>query len=230
MVTGPCAEWLFGKIIQLQILLFVVDVCCNFANFVCRNGPLGVVVYADMHNNNNTGTLVMKEKFESIKEFGAKYIVSNFGRIINKETGAEIKPGTNNCGYKYVILCHNGIRKKFYVHRLVATYFLKNGKGFTEVNHIDENKANNMSINLCWCSHLENSNYATRGLRIGQSLRNGKSSKNVLQFDKFGTLLKRWPSVREIERSLGFNHSNIAACCRGKIETAYNYIWEYANC
>ena len=210
--------------------MFVVGLRHYFANFVRGNRPLDIVGRADLFNADNPGTLVMEEKFESIKEFCAKYIVSNFGRVINKETNTEIKPGTNNCGYKYVILCQNGTRKKFYVHRLVATYFVKNEHGFTEVNHIDENKENNASINLCWCSHLENSNYATRCFRIGQSLKNGKSSKAVLQFDKFGALLKKWPSVREIERALGFNHSNIAACCRRKIETAYNYIWEYASC
>ena len=82
-----------------------MDLRGNFVNFVSGTRMVAFVAGADMFNSNCTGTLVMEEKFESIKAFGAKYIVSN----------------------------------------------------------------------------------------------------------------------------LGFNHSNIAACCRGKIETAYNYIWEYAS-
>ena len=61
----------------------------NFVNFVRGNRPLDIVGRAGLFNADNPGTLVMEEKFESIKEFGAKYIVSNFGRIINKETGVE---------------------------------------------------------------------------------------------------------------------------------------------
>ena len=187
-----------------------------------------IVVGPCMYNCYNPGTLVMEEKFKTIKGFGAKYIVSNFGRVFSNN-GKELKPGTNNCGYKYVILCNKGTPKKMYVHRLVADAFIKNKNGYNEINHIDENKANNNWLNLCWCSHVQNSNFATRGSRIAKALRNGESSKPVLQFDKLGNLIRQWPSVREIERILGFNHSNIAACCRGENLTAYNFKWEYAN-
>lgn len=199
-----------------------------FVNFVRGNGPMGFVGRAGLFNSNSPGTLVMEEKFETIKGFGAKYIVSNFGRVFSNN-GKELKPGTNNCGYKYVILCNKGTRKKMYVHRLVADAFVENKNGYNEINHIDENKANNIWLNLCWCSHVQNSGFATRGFRIAKALRNGKASKSVLQFDKLGNLVKQWPSVREIERVLGFRHSSIAACCRGENAMAYNFKWEYAN-
>ena len=207
--------------------MFLVGLRHNFANFVRGERPMGIDGRADMRNFNSQGTLVMEEKFETIKGFGAKYIVSNFGRVFSN--GKELKPGTNNCGYKYVILCNNGTRKKMYVHRLVADAFVENENGYNEINHIDENKANNNWLNLCWCSHVQNSRFATRGLRIAKALRNGKASKSVLQFDKLGNLVKQWPSVMEIERVLGFCHSSIAACCRGENAMAYNFKWEYAN-
>lgn len=171
----------------------------------------------------------MKEKFEPIKGFDAIYFVSNYGRIINRKTGLELKQGKNNCGYRYVILCNNGLRKKMYVHRLVANAFVENINGYDEINHIDENKENNNYLNLCWCNHIQNCKFATRGSRISKSLTNGIASKKVLQFDKLGKLIKKWPSVREIERVLGFSNSNIASCCRGEKNMAYNFKWEYAN-
>ena len=46
--------------------------------------------------------------------------------------------------------------KKEYLHRLVALKFIPNPHGFTDVNHIDGNKANNHIDNLEWCSRSDN--------------------------------------------------------------------------
>ena len=51
-----------------------------------------------------------------------------------------------------------------------------------------------------------------------------------------GTFIKKQISSREIERILGFPHSSINACCKGKIKShgkeinikqAYGYVWQY---
>lgn len=54
-----------------------------------------------------------------------------------------------------------------------------------------------------------------------------KNSKTVLQYDLDGTFIKEWVSASEVERVLGYYASNICACCRGKHDTAYNYMWRY---
>lgn len=38
---------------------------------------------------------------------------------------------------------------------------------------------------------------------------------------------KIYDSAKEIEREHGFAHSNIIACCKGKLHTAYKYHWAY---
>ena len=88
-----------------------------FANFVRGNGPMVVVGRACMFNNNRQGTLVMEEKFETIKGFGAKYIVSNFGRVFSNN-GKELKPGTNNCGYKYIKWIFIGKQRKNFAYEV----------------------------------------------------------------------------------------------------------------
>jgi hypothetical protein len=40
-------------------------------------------------------------------------------------------------------------------------------------------------------------------------------------------LLKRWNSIAEIVRELGFNSGNISRCCSHDLKQAYGYKWEY---
>lgn len=51
----------------------------------------------------------------------------------------------------------------------------------------------------------------------------------VLQFTKDGILIKEWPNATIIERETGMQRSNIKACCNGKLQTAYGYIWRRKN-
>ena len=55
-----------------------------------------------------------------------------------------------------VDLHYNGTRKRFYVHRLVAEYFIPNNNNFPIVMHKDNNKLNCNVNNLKWGSYSEN--------------------------------------------------------------------------
>ena len=46
--------------------------------------------------------------------------------------------------------------KMYSVHRLVATAFIPNPNGFTQINHKDGNKDNNCVSNLEWCDQSHN--------------------------------------------------------------------------
>ena len=65
--------------------------------------------------------------------------------------------------------------------------------------------------------------------KISENFINRKDqSKPVLQIDKkTNEVIKEFPSVREVERQLGFIHNNISKCCNGKRQTAYGFIWKY---
>ena len=66
----------------------------------------------------------------------------------------KIKIQTSKIGYKQVLLHKNGEMRTHLVHRLVAEAFIpKTETDNSEINHKDENKANNTVDNLEWCNH-----------------------------------------------------------------------------
>lgn len=91
--------------------------------------------------------------------------ISNLGRIRNKKTGRVLKL-RNNKGYQTIHWTTHG--KNVYVHFLVATAFVSNPNNYTEINHKDENTANNIAVNLEWCNHKYNCDYGTRNERISK--------------------------------------------------------------
>ena len=74
-------------------------------------------------------------------------------------------------GYKMVIMYNDGKTHLEYVHRLVAELFIDNPNNYNEINHIDENKANNNVDNLEWCSRKYNINYGTRNLKQSMAMK-----------------------------------------------------------
>ena len=156
------------------------------------------------------------------------YMASTLGRIISldyKHTGKiGFMVGDDNLfGRNRVEL--DSIRK--HRHYWVALTFIPNPNNLPEINHKDENPLNNCVDNLEWCTCEYNINYGTRNKRVSEKLTNGKRSKKVYQYTSDGELVKDWPSLSEIERSLGFNKGAISRCCLGKQHSAYDYIWTY---
>ena len=111
-----------------------------------------------------------KEIWRQIYYDGDKlhYAISNFGRVVNTDTGIVLKPqlcGTVGKQYYFVSFCtKKSMHHKFKIHRLVAKYFVVNPdpKTKTYVNHIDGNKLNNHYSNLEWVTHKENIQHGWR--------------------------------------------------------------------
>ena len=150
------------------------------------------------------------------------YTISDKGEIVNINTNKELKPYIRNDGYVIISLSKGGKKYKCYLHRLVAETFIPNPDNLPQVNHKDENKSNNCVSNLEWITPKDNCNYGTRNERQGLG-----HSKPIEQYDLEGNFIKEWNSAAQVERDLGFNHSNISKCCLGQQKTAYNYKWRY---
>lgn len=178
-----------------------------------------------------------------VKGYEGLYKVSNAGMIYRVKRGLygkPLKPQLCTNGYQFVCLSKNGIVKQMLVHRIVAISFwgMKDGM---EVNHINENKADNRLCNLEWISHKLNMNHGIlTERRVSNSNFKGKNnpmygksgyknanSKPVRQYKLDNELVCEYGSVREAARKTGFNSSSIAEAANGRYKQAYGFIWKY---
>lgn len=100
-----------------------------------------------------------------------EYKVNEYGEVYSVRRNKVIRQAKNTSGYLTVCLQRAGKRKTVCVHRLVAKAFIENPNGYEEVNHKDENKANNSASNLEWCTSPYNISYGTRAKRSAESHR-----------------------------------------------------------
>ena len=91
-----------------------------------------------------------------------KYFVEESGRVFSARSGElkELTQSNNGTGYFRVRISKGGIKKHLYVHRMVAETYLDNPHSYTEVNHINGDKADNSVSNLEWCNRKQNMQHA----------------------------------------------------------------------
>lgn len=176
------------------------------------------------------------EIWKKIKNY-ENYEVSNFGNVkrtkgFQCESDRLLKKINNGNDYLFVNLSKNSIKKRFYVHRLVAFTFLETNKEKTEVNHIDGDKKNNNLCNLEWVTRSENQNHRYnvlkhKGSNTGKTGELNWKSKKVAKMDLFNNVIKEYPAVMEAMRITGINESCIRACIYGKQKTAGGFKWKY---
>jgi NUMOD4 motif/HNH endonuclease/AP2 domain len=142
------------------------------------------------------------EEWRDIPGYEGVFQVSTHGRVKSLERRVKnrysfwtvpekiIKHQLNYKGYPVVSFGNGKKKKTFSVHRLVATAFVINESGLTQVNHIDADKQNNYFENLEWCSTRENCthrhfNKKVTSKYVGVSLTNsGKWNAKIYLVDK----------------------------------------------
>lgn len=180
----------------------------------------------------------MEEIWRDIKGYEGLYQVSNLGnvrslRYRNRDEVRELFLKPHNQGYLQVELHRDGKRKMFTVHRLVAMAFVDGYEENKQVNHIDENKQNNVSTNLEWVSTSQNVLHSISHRRVVKTRKYPKfhartDRRPVVQMSLNGELINHWESTIKVKEKLGYSDWSIKQCCRGKRQTAYGYRWQYA--
>lgn len=146
------------------------------------------ILYGKIKTNN-----MENEIWKIIDGYDELFGISNLGRVYHKRymvnsrygkmrwvSSGYIKPTLGKRGYYVVNLFYKNKRKSFYLHRLLAEYFIPKVEGKNFVNHINGIKTDNAINNLEWCTHKENNNHALNtGLNkeIGETHHNTKFTK-----------------------------------------------------
>lgn len=174
------------------------------------------------------------EIWKPVFGYEEKYEVSNHGRVKSCKRfrsgkgGARtlvgerlLKQSHDHSGYLKVGLRDGDKCSNHSVHQLVAKAFVPNPRGYSQINHKDEDKENNNASNLEWCTQAYNNAYGTK------SKRTGIANKIPVVAIKDGEIIKRFDSARDAWRETGVHFSSITACCKGRHKKAGGFEWEY---
>ena len=182
----------------------------------------------------NMEQIEFKEEWKDVVGYDGLYKISNTGQVLSmnyrgvKGRVGKLCPSFDRYGYLQVVLSKDSKKKTHKVHRLVAIAFIKNTDNLPCINHKDENKTNNHVNNLEWCTVKYNNTYKTRTERAA-----AKKSIPILQFTKDGQFIREFMSAESALKNIGLNiktrNSHISACCKGKRNQAYGFLWRYKD-
>ena len=147
---------------------------------------------------------------KDIKNYEGLYGITSCGRVYSYKSKKFLKPKREKNGYLRVQLCKNGEVKMYSLHRIVAEAYIPNIDNLPQVDHIDNDKTHNYVNNLQWITGRDNSRKS--------------NNKPILQFDLDGNFIREWECASDVGREV---QSHICACAKGKLSTAYGFIWKY---
>ena len=190
-------------------------------------------------DNYSTETEVWKD----VKGYEGIYQVSNLGRVkslsrlITYSDGRSyqskekvLSSPLSSDGYPHVHFKVKDDDRTVKVHRLVAEAFVDNPNNYSEINHIDEVKHNNIFSNLEWCTRKQNMNHGTiieRILRHPNRIKTLEESKRPIIAINIETGNEiRFSSVSEADKR-GFKRRNIWSAINGNDLSHKNHVWLY---
>lgn len=185
------------------------------------------------------------EIWRPVKGFEEKYEVSNTEKYRNIKRSVLIKGRINRWGYRMVGLGKHRGERGF--HILVAQAFPEIcGEWFEgcHVHHKNFNKLDNRPENLVVLSGTEHTKLhylyqpdsfkkpsEKRSKSISKALTGRRADYKhipIVQLTKNGEVVKEWECITDVEKELGYRAGNICWCCKGKLKTAYGFLWRYA--
>ncbi|WZP34602.1 HNH endonuclease [Enterococcus phage vB_Efs19_KEN07] len=169
----------------------------------------------------------MIEKYVDIPNYEGLYMVSNLGNVYSYKSDKVMKQHIKRNGYKQICLYKNGKKQQKLVHRLVALAFIPNKGNKETVNHIDENKENNIVSNLEWATMKEQNNHGTRLERVGKSISKAQLNRQDVSKPIQCSNGEIYKSINECSRLLNIDNSCIVKVLKGKRTHAKGFSFKY---
>ncbi len=188
--------------------------------------------YEGLYEASNKGNIRSLPRM--IRSYGKLKKVGNLSEkeIYHHNPSKVLSQSESSDGYMRCILSINGKRKMASVHRLVAKAFVDNENNNPVVNHIDENKKNNVPSNLEWVTVSYNNAYGTRMDRVYKS--KGfldsveRHKKKISRCDLNGNILENYDSgVDAYKANNIYKPTGISNCLKGRMKTYKGFIWKY---
>lgn len=111
----------------------------------------------------------------------SKYLISTDGQVYSFKRDRLLPQGVTERGYKQVDVYNDeGVKKHMRVHRLVYMAHVGAIPEGMQINHKDENKANNCIDNLELMTSKENLSYGTRNARISKSMKRYRAKQRAM--------------------------------------------------
>ena len=164
----------------------------------------------------------MEEIWKDIEDYEGIYQVSNLGRVKRVTTDRILKGIKDRGGYLRITLSKNGVKSNHKIHRLVAQAFIPNPENKPQVNHIDENKTNNLVSNIEWMTAKENLNHGTHNERVSKTQSIPIIATNIKNGES-----KEFYGARECARQLGLYQQHITAVLKGTRRQTGGYTFKY---
>ena len=158
------------------------------------------------------------EIWKDVQGYEGYYQISNLGRVKSLINNIILKHRPNSKGYQRVNFCLGGLKKDFYVHRLVAFAFLPDVENKPHVNHLDGVKSNNNCHNLEWVTALENNVHCI--IKLGRKTKRGENHPNT-KFNekdvlKIRELINLNIEVKEISKMYNVSNNSIYQIKNGR--------------
>ena len=181
----------------------------------------------------------MTEEWLPIGDFPAD-CVSNLGNVKRTATlkgkplDRVLRP-TLREGYRVVVLCDRGRRVIRRIGRMVAKAFLPNPDNLPLAVHVDGNSQNDNASNLAWMSYKEASNLDFWRSRLSEGRKKCVARKKGSPKEGSSEITMRFKALSDAADWLKANGrdkaaaSHIVECCRGRIKSAYGFVWSYVT-
>jgi len=178
--------------------------------------------------------------------YADRYLVSDSGKSYSIKWHSIMRNHPNDKGYYGINLCKDSIHSRKSMSRTVALAFIEDTPENwqeLEINHLDENPANNSVDNLEWCTHQQNISYGHHNERVGASRRGhkmtdeqkanlararaGKGTRAIVQMDRDGNVIAEYESIKAAAAALDIDPGNISSACRGYRPSAGGFLFAY---